>query len=974
MYNNRKILLPKSSFALANDEDVFISIELSRTSKDIKNERINNIFNITEQYNKERQDSLKFCIFGLVESKFVNTENVIFDIKESEGLTLNLPKISHDNVTGKTFAVKTFEMTQKSNGMSRNLYGKNKSAYSFMFEVNKSELEQSDSLIRQNNGVPKTRYIDFSTIDTERNILFVQRVPYLFYDLDGNIVKFGSQTADVDDDGNVIEIDNDFPFLYDRHWIKKYFDLKAPLSVSFPQTTLNLQETDGNVKIDVTLDEPSAYGLEEVSVVLDVDNTIRNPNSDFSYAAQNIKWNIGEQVKTVNLNIFDDKFVESAETLSFKLTDLKFCAPKSDSDSKLTVNIFDNDVPSKIQFTSDAVILKSNQSGVLISYFFDKAIEVPGQSIVLYATSNSTAVVGTDYILNKTTTTSSEITLTFKEGDISGSTFVTILDNDVYDLEKVVELAFKSPTQNIALSNVGAVPNLGPVSRINIQDSLITKFSSFILMNNQNKKIGAVKANKSPKSVQTTQGYGNVYKWNLDATEGFSPNVGMYHLTIVNKGDTVVYNNKLILKNNPLTAITISAQPLSDIVIELPSNKNFSKPNKSYSKARYSFFFSTKETFSLQPAQTVGFSVSTQYTYSNVIFESEKDSGPSGSKKYYLTTKLKNFYLNYDKFNSACTLNTLGQNNAFFDKVTEAFTNNLIFMGYNPFNNSLSSNVIPAPNTKDSLIETTFEDSIVSVACSQFLSFGFGRLPGPPYKFNYIKVNLRDIYPQSNVKLSNSYNNFKLDSTNNKSNIGFFKWNQTSQNTRQTMMLSVLNNGEIPVTISGTTVNPGEKYFIRGLNQDLNKSSIVLPTNESYKKSNSSFTISNYILSLENISYFSPNGMLSGAPMTMTFEATNNLGSGALSGIPEYYAVTEYNQMYVPRVLSNVASTGATVDCSSVDFSYNGHIQLTDVSIKGILLPNSKSSFRRGYFTPLSGDIIYTCTNSNSVRIPFKQL
>ena len=38
-------------------------------------------------------------------------------------------------------------------------------------------------------------------------------------------VPMYEQTADVDDEGNLIEIDNDFPFLYDRHWIKQYFDL-----------------------------------------------------------------------------------------------------------------------------------------------------------------------------------------------------------------------------------------------------------------------------------------------------------------------------------------------------------------------------------------------------------------------------------------------------------------------------------------------------------------------------------------------------------------------------------------------------------------------------------------------------------------------------------------------------------------------------------------------------------------------------
>ena len=67
----------------------------------------------------------------------------------------------------------------------------------------------------------------------------------MFYDLDGNPVKFGSQTADVDEDGNITEIDNDFPFLYDRHWINQYFNLPKPdNNINVPDNTIieNLSE------------------------------------------------------------------------------------------------------------------------------------------------------------------------------------------------------------------------------------------------------------------------------------------------------------------------------------------------------------------------------------------------------------------------------------------------------------------------------------------------------------------------------------------------------------------------------------------------------------------------------------------------------------------------------------------------------------------------------------------------------------
>ncbi len=99
----KQILLPKSSFALANDEDVFINLQLNKTFSDLKTEKINNVFNMNEQYNSERQNSLKFCIFGLIESRFEHSGNLIIEAIDLDGLTLHLPKISIDNITEKPY-------------------------------------------------------------------------------------------------------------------------------------------------------------------------------------------------------------------------------------------------------------------------------------------------------------------------------------------------------------------------------------------------------------------------------------------------------------------------------------------------------------------------------------------------------------------------------------------------------------------------------------------------------------------------------------------------------------------------------------------------------------------------------------------------------------------------------------------------------------------------------------------------------
>jgi len=953
----KQILLPKSSFALANDEDVFISFQLNRSVSEIKNEKIDNIFNITQQYDAERQASLKFCIFGLVESKYYSTNNLIIDIKDVSGLTINLPKISNDCITGKTISIKTFELTPNSN-MSRNLYGNSKSAYSILFEINKDELQKLDSEIRSSGGTPTTKLLEFTISDSSTNLFFTQKVPYLFYDLSGNLVKFGSQTADIDENGNVIEIDNDFPFLYDRHWIRQYLNIQAPSFVYFVESSTDIRENleGGIAQLEVALDQPSPYGLERATVTIDVDGTIRNPETDFIFSSKNLSWNVGEQFKKIDVNIFDDKFVESAETVSFKIVNLENCVAKSEEEIKTILNILDDDTTSELRFLNNEFTVKSNSSALTISYVFNKPIDVVNQSVVLYYTTSTTAVLGTDFILDRANPTAKELKINFNKGDISGSTTISIIDNSVYDLDKVIEFAFKNLTQNIVLSSVGANANFGQVCRATIQESLTPQFSSFVLINNMDKKIGAVRANKNPTNAYYEGVYPSSYYWSIDADKGFAPVAGLYNITITNAGDTVVYDNKLVKNNVILTAITISGQQLTDTIIELPSNFTFDKVGRKYTKSKYIISFTSKEQF------LVPLSQNQYYSYPTINVNVEKDAGPSGSKKFYLTTKLKNFFLNYDLTLSACSVTTGVFNPANFDKVPVAYTNNLVFVGFNPNN---PFNTFESTTNFDSSIQTTFENTTTSTACSQFLPFGFETLSNPPYNFKYIKLYFRDIYSQDAIHLPNEYNDFKINPLANRRSTGFLDWSKTAINTKQSMILSILNNGDVAVKISGQTVNPGEKFNIRGLDQDMNTLSVLLPTNESYVKSTSGFSFANYVLELENVSYYSSNGQISGTPMSFRFDSTNSLISGPLNSPTQYYVVTEYENMRVPYQGTSI------IDCNTSDFNYS---QVINLAVRGVLLPNSESSFRRGYFVSTNNDLIYTCSSNNCIRIPFKKI
>jgi hypothetical protein len=957
----KQILLPKSSFALANDEDIFINLQLNKTFTDIKTEKINNIFNIGAQYDSERQASLKFCVYGLVESRFIDTGNFIIDAKDSTNLTLHLPKISSDEIASKNLSVRTFELTLDSNGLSRNLYEKTKSAYSLLFEIDRNELTAQDNATISNGGIPVTRTIDFSIIDGDKNIFFTISVPYLFYDLDGNVVSFGSQTADIDDEGNTIEINNDFPFMYDRHWVKQYFDLPAPSFVFLPDKIINAPENTageiqinaglsaGTINLNVAIDQPSPYGLEEATVIVDIDNTIRNPNQDFNFTPQTIKWNVGEQYKTFNFEIFDDKYIESTENVFLKLTNFKYCLPRNDADIEMQINIIDDDVPSQIRFLSGSSVVKNSISAVTISYVFDKPLEVPNQSVVLYYTSNTDAVLGTDFVLDVNNPTATELNVNFNQGDISGSTVITIINKDVYDVDKTIELAFKNQSQNISLSNIGALTNVGPVFVVTVQDSVVTQFSSFVLLNNPVKNIGALRSFKSPDQ-------NNQYTWNADSEIGFGV-ATLYEISIRNMGDSIVFNNKLIENNSLFDTLVFSAQQLSDIVIDLPSNTTYDKPNKKYKKSKYEFSITSKEQFISNENSNFGFGFGQNYDYSDIVIDTEKDAGPSGSSKYYLTTKLISFYLNYDTAISACTIDGT------FNVVDFAYTNDLVFMGYNQFANSDDST---GASLSESLTNVTFESNKISAFCSQFFPFGFGNIPNPPYKNDYININFRNVYTQSNTPLTD-YNNLKFDSTSEIDKKGFLKWSDSSTATKHALMLSVLNNSDISVIISGQTILSGEEFTLRGFEQEINDLSIMLPTNESFSESQSGFTIANYIISVDNVNYYSSNGQASGSSVNFQFNSTNTLLSGPLSATPQYFIVSEYSNMVVPY-------SNGTVDCTSSVFTNNSNTQLINVAVRGLLLPNSKSGFKRGYFVSSNNDLILTCINESITRIPFAKI
>lgn len=936
----KQILLPREAFALGNDADTFLNIQLNRTETDIKTEKIDNVFSVSGQIEKERQASLKFCIFGLVDSKYVDCGNIIVDIKDSQGLTLFLPKITEDAIAQTNISIKTFELTEGSK-MSCNLYGKKKAAFSIVFEISRAELNALNAATIKAGKLPKTHSIDISVVEISKNIYHLQSVPYLFYDLEGEFVPFGTQTSDFDLDGNTIEINNDFPFLYDRHWLRETMILPAPRAVSFTTDQINIAENVGDVFVTLALDQPSLYGIEEVSVVISADNTIRNPNPDYSFETQRVKWGIGEQTKTINLlQTFDDKFVESSESLEVSIANISGCITQDGSFQKVKVTITNEDYPSEIKFITQAVAVKSDIGSIEIGFQFHKPLEVPNQSIVVYATTNSTALLNSDFSFSPTDRNVSELTVDFEEGATGGTVQLYIFDNNVYDLTKTVQVGFKNPTQNISISSVGALTD-GQVMNVAILDSINTLYAQFVTINNANKSIGPFRTTKGPDSLGR-------YKWAIEDGNGFTAVSGKYTIVARNDGDPVLYNGKIIPKNGIMETIAYSVNPTIDLKYEFPSNSAFNANLKAYSRAKYNFEYSSGERFEV----AYNASFTNFYEYYPIQVSVDKLAGPQGSKVYFFTAQLHYFKTNYVASNGTCGIGTPNS------VLVSSFTNCVPFAGRNIYGTVQNTSVVTA----------SFETATTVSHCTQFLPFGFTQLPPPPYNTNYISIVFRNFYPQS-VPVINQSNILKFDSVNDTVKQGFVTLANTSNDTKNAMAIYIMNNGEVPVTIGGNIYTPGQSFVVRGDQADFNSYSVLLPANESYNVSQSKFLVCNYIISVENVKYFT-NGQAVGGPLSFKFDSTNTLATGEQNSAPTYNIVTEYSNVNIVR---STTSAQSSVDCSAVTFPVN-RLHPANIAIRGILLPNSLSGFRRGYFVPTSNDVGLTCITENSTRIPFLKL
>lgn len=310
MDDKKKIVLGSKDIIQKGISDIFLNVNLQQTFNQIKKEKYDNDFDLAKQFKKERNASRDFRVYGIVDSTIIHTDNMSIEIFKDSGLTQFLGIV---NTTPLVYN-------------EENVYAKRRGKYLL-------EIDNYDS------DVVYFKILGDNVLYGDQ--IFEQRL--VFYTLDGEFVEYGTQTVDIGfNNPGFLEIENDFPFLYNKHWIKK--DLKVieekPTIMQFDSEFSSVVE-DESVNFTIIMDKPSPFGNESVVVdavlgtILPVDFSLKISGTPVSFPIT-LNWSQGEQNKTITFDAIKDDVYEFSENMVFELKNFQFTT------SGITINHFVN--------------------------------------------------------------------------------------------------------------------------------------------------------------------------------------------------------------------------------------------------------------------------------------------------------------------------------------------------------------------------------------------------------------------------------------------------------------------------------------------------------------------------------------------------------------------------------------------------------------------------------------------------------
>lgn len=352
-----KILLGSEDILSRDNEDIFFNVSLKQKFNELRPDKYNNDFDLLQEFNKERNSCRNFTIYGTVDSLGEHASGkYVFLYKKITEPTLEIigpPQIISLGQHG-TARLSDGSLAQPIHRSSvkplvyeqENIFGFKRGKYAFDLK----------------DFTGSTVYLYYPG-DGKNTLSVTEKIELVVYDKDGNFIDYGTDSVVINTNQSITDVNNDFPFFYNRHWVKN--NIKAPRVVpsfvSFVATSY-VSEEGVFINIQVTLDRPSKFGLEEVELGVDTINSTGEEN-DIEITTPIIKWSKGEQIKVIRVNINSDNINEFSESVN-----VIFKTKKNVIDGKIAstnIKISDNTERKYAKFNFGSIW--NNPEGSLVS-------------------------------------------------------------------------------------------------------------------------------------------------------------------------------------------------------------------------------------------------------------------------------------------------------------------------------------------------------------------------------------------------------------------------------------------------------------------------------------------------------------------------------------------------------------------------------------------------------------------------------
>lgn len=469
-----KHILPTEDYVNAKNISLFVNSELSSEINLLRPDKADNIFDFIQKFDEERNNSLKFCLYGIIESKWADTNNVrikftIGDSSTNVGTQIKkFPFFVYDktsNVSAETWTTISRPLDNFNGSLTKNLYGKIKGSYFFPFEIDVNLLTKTN----------KSIYAEI--LEVEYNIGIIEEFPFLFFDEDNVLIEYGTESAQILDDGNVIELNNNYPFFYDRHWIRREIEPSGPARVFFTESQITIEEgglsdrtrQDKIFNLEISLSKrPKGFEQIKLEILYGLDEndneytTVQLPQ-DLILNLNSVEWNgpDADIVQNVVIQIQDDFLVEPLERISLKIVPIVGVMADLEKPQIISLYIKDNDVPSKVAFKGQSYEFTEPRQDIVpleinLSLILNQTVLAPNQSVEVYIDEDETdcksffgfkAKPGYNF--------SNNLRIIFNDTDLEFPFTLFFLPNRINDLQRKIVLKLRNFTPNIVLGTFG---------------------------------------------------------------------------------------------------------------------------------------------------------------------------------------------------------------------------------------------------------------------------------------------------------------------------------------------------------------------------------------------------------------------------------------------------------------------------------------------------------------------------------------